>query len=148
MHRETATRQSAQKREDGHDVKTSAQHLLFLLLAILRKRLKLFLLRLLGPAFACSNHCDVFCDVCVCVKGRERGGGNRANPREARLEGTRRSRQQQELGESGESYEDVCAAVALARFGSGRVCGMGRGSLGQVLWECCDHELGIWDAIG
>jgi hypothetical protein len=37
--------------------------------------------------------------------------------------------------------------VALARFGSGRVCGMGE-SLGQVLWECCDHELGVRDVIG
>jgi hypothetical protein len=25
---------------------------------------------------------------------------------------------------------------------------MGRGSLGQVLWECCDHEFGVGDFIG
>jgi hypothetical protein len=60
----------ARTRKRHHDVK---KHLLFLLLTILRKRLKLLLLGLLSSAFASSNHCDISLLVDVGKQRKERG---------------------------------------------------------------------------
>jgi hypothetical protein len=120
-----------QQRE--RDTMTSKKHLLFLLLTILRKRLKLLLLRLLSSAFACSNHCDISYVVARCRKERgKKGKGKQEQGNGQGKQGWERSVGKQ-AEESGGSYEDVSASGA--RFGRKRGCGR-EGSLGHVLWEC------------
>ena len=105
-----------QQRE--RDTMTSKKHLLFLLLTILRKRLKLLLLRLFSSAFACSNH---YCVSVLLLDVKRRGkqgkgtgqtrGGSKAGKGSARG-----------AGESGESYEDVCCcgcSIWKRRAGAG-----------------------------
>jgi hypothetical protein len=81
-----------------------------------------------------------------------------ASERRVREEGKERNKAKTEgskvagAGESGESYEDVlcgcgCCSCSIWKR---RGCGMGdgKGELGPGAWECCDHELGVWDVIG
>jgi hypothetical protein len=120
----------ARTRKRHHDVK---KHLLFLLLTILRKRLKLLLLGLLSSAFASSNHCDISLLVDVGKQRKERGKEGKGKQEQGNRGKQGWERGRQAAGESGGSYEDVLASGA--RFGSCAGAGereLGPGALGVL----------------